>query len=149
MQLMRLAPLAMALIAAVSTAEACTVAVATPGILALASNGQTLSSSNSGGVASVLAISDLDLDLNGRRITVSNLRLDSTPAGFAAPVTYAASYTATWLLGSASGSLASNPSFNVPPVLDLVVTLTLHNTVTSTTGFRQGNYSTKTTVTCS
>src|SRR5690606_14298321 len=104
---------------------------------------------NSGGIAAVLAISDLDLDLNGTTITISNTRLDTAPAGFAEPVSHAASYSANWLLGSASGSLGGSPSFVVPPVLDLVVTLTLHNTVTSATGFSQGTYTTKTTITCS
>jgi hypothetical protein len=134
---------------AASAAPACTIGVSTPGVLKLSGDGHTLSSGNSGGIASVLAISDLDLDLNGTTITISNTRLDMTPAGFAAPVSYGATYSATWLLTGANGSLASNPSFTVPPVLNLVVTLTLHNTVTSATGFQQGNYSTKTTVTCS
>jgi hypothetical protein len=148
MQLARLAILA-ALVA--GPAHACTIGVSTPGILKLSGDGHTLSSANSGGIASVLAISDLDLDLNGTRITISDTRLDTNPAGFSAPVSYAATYSATWLLGvgNASGSLVSNPSFTVPPVLDLVVTITLHNTVTSATGFKQGNYTTKTTITCS
>ena len=131
-----------------TAAPACTIGVTTPGVLALSADGRTLSSA-SGGIASVIAISDLELDLNGTTITISNTRLDTAPGGFAEPVSYAASYSAVWLLGSASGSLASNPSFVVPPVLDLVVTLTLNNTVSSATGFRQGNYTTKTTITCS
>ena len=131
-----------------TAAPACTIGVTTPGVLALSGDGRTLSSAN-GGVASVIAITDLDLDLNGTTITISNTRLDTTPPGFAEPVSYAASYSAVWLLGSTSGSLASNPSFVVPPVLDLVVTLTLNNTVSSATGFNQGNYTTKTTITCS
>ena len=131
-----------------TAAPACTIGVTTPGVLALSGDGRTLSSAN-GGVASVVAITDLDLDLNGTTITISNTRLDTTPPGFAEPVSLAASYSATWLLGSASGSLASNPSFVVPPVLNLVVTLTLNNTVSSATGFNQGNYTTKTTIACS
>jgi hypothetical protein len=134
---------------AASAAPACTIGVTTPGVLALSGDGHTLSSATSGGIAAVLAISDLDLDLNGTTITISNTRLDTTPAGFAEPVSYGASYSASWLLGSANGSLAGSPSFVVPPVLDLVVTLTLHNTVTSAIGFSQGTYTTKTTITCS
>jgi hypothetical protein len=132
-----------------SAAPACTIGVTTPGVLKLSGDGHTLSSATSGGIAAVIAISDLDLDLNGTTITISDTRLDTAPAGFAEPVSYAASYSAVWLLGSASGSLGSSPSFVVPPVLDLVVTLTLANTVTSATGFRQGTYTTKTTITCS
>ena len=131
-----------------TAAPASTIGVTTPGVLALSGDGRTLSSAN-GGVASVVAITDLDLDLNGTTITISSTRLETTPPGFAEPVSFAASYSATWLLGSASGSLASNPSFVVPPVLNLVVTLTLNSTVTSATGFKQGNYTTKTTITCS
>jgi hypothetical protein len=148
MQLARLLALLLAPLAATG-APACTIGVSTPGVVALSADGITLSSANAGGIASVLAISDLDLDLNGTTITISNVRLDTTPPGFTAPVSYGATYSATWLLGSASGSLAGSPSFVVPPVLNLVVTLTLHNTVTSATGFRQGNYATKTTVACS
>jgi len=148
---MQLARLALLLSVLAGPAQACTIGVSTPGVLQLSSDGLTLSSGNSGGIASVLAISDLDLDLDGTTITISNTRLDTAPAGFSAPVSYGATYAAAWLLGAgnASGSLASNPSFVVPPVLNLVVTVTLHNTVTSATGFKQGNYTTKTTVTCS
>jgi len=148
---MQLARLVGLLAVLAGPAQGCTIGISTPGVLELSGDGLTLSSGNSGGVASVLAISDLDLDLNGTTITISNTRLDITPAGFAAPVSYAATYAATWLLGAgnASGSLATNPSFTVPPVVGLVVTLTLHNTVTSATGFKQGNYTTKTTITCS
>ena len=143
-------PLACAgMLLAASAAPACTIGVTTPGVLKLSGDGHTLSSANSGGIAAVIAISDLDLDLNGTTITISDTRLDTAPGGFAEPVSYGASYSAVWLLGSASGSLGSSPSFVVPPVLDLVVTLTLANTVTSATGFRQGTYTTKTTITCS
>lgn len=148
---MQLAHLLAVLPALFSTAApACTIGVSTPGVIALnTATGTTLSSANAGGIASILAISDLDLDLNGTTITISNVRLDTTPPGFSAPVSYAATYSAAWPLGGASGSLAGSPSFVVPPVLNLVVTLTLHNTVTSATGFRQGTYTTKTTITCS
>jgi len=147
---MQLGPLALLAALAAAPAQACTIGVSTPGILALSGDGHTLSSANSGGIASILAISDLSL-LGSTTITISDTRLDVTPPGFAAPVSYGATYSADWLLGvgHASGSLAGSPSFTVPAVLNLVVTLTLHNTVTSATGFRQGNYTTKTTVTCS
>ena len=145
---MQLARLALLAALAVGPAQACTIGVSTPGILKLSGDGHTLSSANSGGIASVLAISDLSL-LGSTTITISDTRLDQTPPGFAAPVTYAATYSASWLLNGATGSLASHPSFTVQPVLNLVVTITLHNTVTSATGFEQGTYTTKTTVTCS
>ena len=125
----------------------CDVALSTPGILKLSSDGATLSSAN-GGVATVVVISNLSL-LSPTTITLSNIRLDATPAGFAAPVSYSGSYSAGWLLTGTNGTIAPQASFNVPAVLNLAVTLTLDNTVTSTGGFRQGAYSTKTTITCS
>jgi hypothetical protein len=147
MQLVRPLVLLMGL-AAPATATACDIGINTPGLITLSSDGRTLSSSNSGGIASVLSITDLSI-LSSTTITISNVRLDATPPGFSEPVSYGATYSANWLLGSASGSLASNPSFTVPAILNAVVTLTLHNTVTSPTGFDQGSYSTKTTVACS
>jgi hypothetical protein len=141
-----LAPLL--LLGSVTAAPACTIGVSTPGIVTLNSGGTTLSSANAGGIASVLSITDLSI-LSSTTITISNVRLDTTPPGFGAPVSYGATYSANWTLGSASGSLASNPSFTVPAILNVVVTVTLHNTVTSATGFNQGTYTTKTTVTCS
>ncbi len=148
MQLIRLAPLAVAAIISTGSALACDVALNTPGVLKLAGDGVTLSSANAGGVPMVLVISQLSI-LSPTTITISNIRLDTTPAGFAAPVSYAGSYSAAWLLTGSSGAIAPQASFNVPAVLNLAVTLTLHNTVTSTGGFKQGNYATKTTITCS
>lgn len=137
------------LCALVPTASAgCDIAVNTPGLLKLSGDGKTLSSSNTGGVASVLAISDFSL-FSSTTITISNTRFDVTPAGFAEPVTFGAAYTATWLLNTRTGTLISNPSFTVPAALNVAVTVVLHNTATSNTGFKQGNYTTKTTVTCS
>lgn len=129
-------------------ATACTIGITTPGSFKLSGDGRTLSSTNSGGVAAILTITDLAV-LSSTTITISNTRLDTVPSGFVAPVSYATTYSAGWVLGSASGSLVSSPSFTVPGVLNLLVTITLQNTVTSATGFRQGNYSTRTTVTCS
>lgn len=128
---------------------ACTVGVPTPGLLGLSADGKTLGSGQSGGAASIIVISDISLQLGGTDITLSNLRLDTQPAGFAEPVTLAASYSASWLLGSASGSLAPTATFTVPAITGLVVTITLNNSVTSNTGFRQGGYATKTSIACS
>ena len=128
---------------------ACTIGVPTPGVLKLSSDGKTLGSGQSGGLASTIVISDITLQLGGTDITLSNLRLDTQPAGFAEPVTLAASYSANWLLGSSSGALTPTATFTVPAVTGLVVTITLNNSVTSNTGFRQGSYATKTSIQCS
>jgi hypothetical protein len=147
MQLKRLLIAAMLTLPA-NAALTCDVALNTPGILKLSSDGATLSSANGGGVPMVVVISSLNF-LSPTTITLSNIRLDATPAGFAAPVSYSGSYSASWLLTGTSGTIAPQASFNVPAVLNLAVTLTLNNTVTSTGGFKQGPYSTKTTITCS
>jgi hypothetical protein len=137
------------LVAAVPSAGwGCDIAINTPGVLKLAGDGKSLSSTLAGGAASVLAISDFNL-LSPTTVTISNVRLDVTPAGFAEPVTYQAAYQATWLLNTRNGTLVSNPSFTVPAALNVAVVVVLDNTVTSLTGFKQGNYTTKTTVTCS
>jgi hypothetical protein len=147
MQLIGRLGAAVAVVLSAGAALGCDVALSTPGILKLSSDGATLSSTN-GGVATVVVVSNLNL-LSPTTITLSNIRLDATPAGFAAPVSYSGSYAATWLLTGASGTIAPQASFDVPAVLNLAVTLTLHNTVTSSGGFKQGAYSTKTTITCS
>ena len=65
-------PLACAgMLVAASAAPACTIGVTTPGVLKLSGDGHTLSSANSGGIAAVIAISDLDLDLNGTTLTTA------------------------------------------------------------------------------
>lgn len=122
---------------------ACNVLVSTSGVLARTADNTVISSEN--GVPSVLLISGF---LNPS-ITLSNPRLDSWPSGFNwASATVEESYSAVWTLGSASGGYsAGQQSFSA--VLGLTVTLTLNNRVTSATGFRQGNYATKTTVSCS
>lgn len=145
---MQLIGVALALCALGGPAAACDVAISTPGLLKLSGSGQTLGSGNANGVPMLVVVSNLNV-LSPTTITISNIRLDTTPAGFAAPVTYEGTYSATWLLTGSSGSIAPQAQFTVPAILNLVVSITLNNTVTSTTGFKQGNYSTKTTITCS
>jgi hypothetical protein len=147
MQLTRSLAAAAVTILSANAPFACDVALNTPGILKLSSDGATLSSAN-GGVPTVVVISNLSI-LSPTTITLSNIRLDVTPPGFASPVSYAGSYSAAWLLTGISGTIAPQASFNVPAVLNLAVTLTLNNTVAATGGFKQGSYSTKTTITCS
>jgi hypothetical protein len=147
MQLIRTLAALAGLVLPAGAPVACDVALNTPGVLKLSSDGVTLSSAN-GGVPMVVVISQLSL-LSPTTITISDIRLDATPPGFAAPVSYSGSYAASWLLTGTSGTIAPQASFDVPAVLNLAVTLTLNNTVTSPGGFRQGAYSTKTTITCS
>jgi len=129
-----------------AAACACDVQISTPGLLGLSGDGRTLSSAN--GLPAIAVISDLNL-LAPTTITISGIRLDQAPGGFAAPLTYAGSYVANaTLLGTSSGTIAPSASFQVPAILNLVVTLTIHNSVTSTSGFPQGPYTMKTSVTC-
>lgn len=127
---------------------ACSIGISTPGALALSSDGRTLGSSQPGGVAAIVVISDISLQLGGTTINIAAPRLDTYPAGFGAPVTTEGSYAASWLLGSSQGPVGSGASFVVPAVTGLVVTIALDNSAYTTTGFRQGAYTMKTAVTC-
>jgi len=126
----------------------CSVGVSTPGVMTLsASDAHVLTSAE--GTASLLIVTNLS-GILGTTVTISNPRLDTYPGGFAAgAATVEETYSATWVLGSSSNSTfsASPRSFGVP--LAAVVTLVLNNRVTSPGGFKQGGYSTKTTISCS
>ena len=129
-----------------SVLGACTVAVGTPGLLALSADGTQLGSDL--GVASVMTISNINL--LGSTITLSNPRLDGSSPNLPGAIVEEA-YSATWLLGlgqSSGGYTSSGHSFTVPGVANLVVTIVLNNRVTSAGGFMQGNYQTRTTVDC-
>ena len=126
----------------------CSVGVSTPGTLALSSSDTHLLTSEAG-TASLLIVTNLS-GILGTTVTISNPRLDTWPGGFAAgSVTVEETYSANWALGSSSNSTfsASPRSFSVP--LAAVVTLVLNNRVTAPGGFKQGSYSTKTTISCS
>ncbi len=133
-----------------TSADACSLAVGTPGLLGLSMDGTQLASDNVGGVASVLSLSDLNL-LTSTTITISAPTLQSYPAGFAAgAVVGESAFSATWLLSSTSRPYStSDQSFTVPGVLNLVVAVTLNNRLTSSGGFKQGSYTSQTVVTCS
>ncbi|HWV01031.1 MAG TPA: hypothetical protein VN109_07695 [Devosia sp.] len=122
---------------------ACNVLVSTSGVLARTGDATVLSSES--GVPSVIVISGF---LNPS-ISISDPRLESWPPGFDwTSATVEASYQAAWTLGSSSGGYSSGTqSFSAG--IGLAVTVTLNNRVTAAGGFRQGNYTTKTTISCS
>jgi len=126
----------------------CSVGVSTPGVMNLsATDAHVLTSAE--GTASLLIVTNLS-GLFGTTVTISNPRLDTYPGGFAAgSATVEETYSATWVLGSSSNStFSSSPrSFGVP--VAAIVTLVLNNRVSSPGGFKQGGYSTKTTISCS
>jgi hypothetical protein len=123
---------------------ACLLAVGTPGLLGLSSDGRTLSSAN--GLGSIIEVNNVTL---GSVIRLSNLRLESA-AGVPAGATFTGSYTATTLLGQTSGTFtnASPGQITLNLVTGLATVITLHNTAYSASGFRQGTYFMKTSVTC-
>lgn len=124
---------------------ACLLAVPTPGLLGLSANGQTLSSTN--GLASIIEVTNVSLAPFS--IQLSNLRLESA-AGVPADVALTGSYSALTLAGPVSGTIsnASPGVINLNFVTGLAVTITLHNSAASATGFRQGTYIMKTSITC-
>jgi hypothetical protein len=131
-------------------AMACTLSLTGAGRLALSSDSTRLGSDEAGGSAAVVTLADLNV-LSPNTITVSAPTLPVYPAGFASgSVTLQSAFSASWLLGSTNRPFSTtDQSFSVPSVLNLLVTVTIDNRVTSSAGFKQGNYATKTVVTCS
>ena len=126
----------------------CSVGVSTPGIIVLSRRDSTVLTSEAG-TPSLLVVTNLS-GILGTTVTISSPRLDTYPGGFAAGgAVVEETYSATWALGSSSNSsfTAGPRSFNVP--LAAVVALVLNNRVTAAGGFKQGSYSTKTTISCS
>jgi len=147
---MQLKPAVAAMLTVVATPALadCSVGVSTPGVMTL-SAGDAHELTSEAGAASLLIVTNLS-GLLGTTVTISNPRLDTWPGGFAAgSATVEETYSATWALGLSSNSTfsASPRSFGVP--LAAVVTLVLNNRVTAPGGFKQGGYTTKTTISCS
>jgi hypothetical protein len=142
---------ALALIAGLCATPAvadCSVGLSTPGVLKLSPSDSTVLTSEAG-AASVVVVTNLS-NLLGTTVTLSSPTLDTWPAGFAAgSAVVEQRYSATWLLGTSSSSSfsGSQRSFAVP--LAAVVTLVLDDRVTAPGGFRQGGYSTRTSISCS
>lgn len=124
---------------------ACLLAVPTPGLLSLSADGRTLTSTS--GLPSIIEVSNVSLA--PFTIKLSNLRLESA-AGVPVDVALSGTYSALTLSGPVSGTISnSSPGFiNLNLVTGLAVTITLNNTATSATGFRQGTYTMKTSITC-
>ena len=142
---LRLAAL-MALAAAPALAD-CDVSLSTPGVLKLSASDSHVLTSEAG-TASILIVTNLS-GILGTTISISNPRLDTYPGGFAAgSAVVEETYSAAWLLGSSSNSTFSSATRSFPVGIGAVVTLTLNNRVTAPGGFRQGSYSTKTTISC-
>lgn len=143
---LRLAAL-LALLATPALAD-CDVSLSTPGVLKLSPSDSHVLTSEAG-AASILIVTNLS-GILGTTISISNPRLDTYPGGFAAgSAVVEETYSAVWVLGSSSSSTFSSATRSFPVGIGAVVTLTLNNRVAAPGGFRQGGYSTKTTISCS
>ena len=148
MQLSR--PLLLLLLALPATpaAASCTVGLGTAGVLSLQTGATTILTSEAG-VASVIALTNVTGILNAT-VTLSNPRLDAYPAGFnPAGATVEQNYSAVWLLGSTNNPTFTSGSRSFTAPIGLLITITLNNRITAPGGFKQGAYTTKTTVECS
>ena len=126
----------------------CGIGVSTAGLLRLSGSDSHVLSSEAG-TAAVLVVTNLS-SLLGTTVTLSAPRLDSWPAGFAAGSALVESaYSATWLLGTSGDDSFSSAQRSFAVGVGAVVTLVLESRVTSPSGFRQGSYGTRTTVSCS
>lgn len=149
MQLGRALSVAWVLLWAGPAAAACDFGVYAGALLNHNSGAAAVLSSENGGSPAVLVVTNLS-NLFGTTITVSAPQLLSYPAGFSAgSATVEHIYSASWLLGSSSNGTYTTQarSFAVP--VAAVVTLTLNHRVTASGGFRQGEYKTRTSISCS
>ena len=125
----------------------CTLAVPTPGIMTLNSDGKSLSSdlADGIGVPATLTI----ISLGGNSITVGAPTLDTFPVGYStAGQSVQVAYTGlSGLSGITQAYTSSQTSFAVGilPLTSLLVNMKIINN----NGFKQGTYTGKTVVTCS
>lgn len=122
--------------------------VVSGGTLALAGNNTDLSTEGGGSPASFTVV---NTDIFGATVTVGAPQWTQWPAAFSlASAQNQIAYVGTGVLGSVNQAYtASQTSFAVPGLLSLATLVTINNKLSNATGFRQGTYSTKTTVTCS
>ena len=139
---------AMLLAAASANAQACTLTLGLGGTMKLSTDGRTISSENPGGAGSLVTI--VGPLIGSDTITVEAPTLFEYPAGFnTAGAVAEAAYSGAGLLSSVQrGYATTRGTFQVSSVLGTVL-LTVHNRVTANTGFKQGDYKTRTVITCS
>lgn len=129
---------------------ACGLALGTGGVLTLSGDGKTLGSDQLLGVPSTFTVTNGLLD-GAATITVSAPTVSAYPPGFNIGGAQASiAYDGAGLLGSVhQGYTTSQSSFQIPGLLSLLVVMTINSRISSPTGFNQGTYNTKTTITCS
>lgn len=125
----------------------CTLAVPTPGVMSLASDGKKLSSdlADGIGVPAILTI----VSLGGNTITVGAPTLESAAPGYSTTgQTVQVAYNGLSGLSSISQAYttaSSNFAIGILPLTSLIINMQVLNN----NGFPQGTYTAKTVVTCS
>lgn len=119
--------------------------VATPGVLGLSSDGDTLGSEEVGGLSAEVAIVSLGINT----VTVAAPSRTGSPVGYdATGEVVSVAYHGLVALGAISQSYTtSTTNFNVG-ILPLTV-VEIDNRIVNSNGFTQGTYETTTVVTCS
>lgn len=128
-----------------TVANTCTLAVPTPGLLGLSTDGKTLGSEETGGLAATVTI----ISLGGNSITVAAPTLVSHPGAYTpGSETLSLKYQGqSGLSGVSQAYTSAQTSFSVGilPITNLIVDLKVVNN----SGFAQGAYTAKTVLTCS
>lgn len=148
---MQLKPLLAALVVAwTGPAGACGLAVGTGGTLTMSTDGKTMGSDQPLGLPSTFTVTNGVLD-GGATITVSAPTINAYPGSFNIGGAQAlVAYDGAGLLGSVHQDYtAGSSNFQIPGLLSLLVVMTINSRISSPTGFNQGNYGTKVTITCS
>ncbi len=119
--------------------------VATPGLLGLASDGETLGSEELGGLPAEVAIVSLGVNT----VTVDAPARTGSPVGYnATGEVVSVAYQGLVALGSISQSYTTSTTNFSVGILPLTV-VQVNNRIVNPNGFVQGTYETTTVVTCS
>jgi hypothetical protein len=121
--------------------SSCILTLNTAGTMTTSSSGTILGSEQSGGTAAVMGVVAIGLFPT---IVFTAPSLTTTPAGWTSSHTDEIRYTS--ILGQNQAYTASSSSHALTGLID---SFTVHGRVTSTAGFAAGNYTLRTTVTCS
>lgn len=123
-----------------TVSDTCTLAVPTPGIMALSTDGTILGSDQTLGVPATVTV----LSLGGNTLTLSAPTLTSHPSGYAGGETVQMKYS-----GLASQPTYTSTQQTIPlgilPLTDLIINMQVVNA----NGFVEGDYTAKTVLTCS
>jgi len=123
-----------------AVSDTCTLAVPTPGIMALSTDGTILGSDQTLGVPATVTV----LSLGGNTLTLSAPTLTSHPSGYAGGETVQMKYS-----GLASQPTYTSTQQTIPlgilPLTDLIINMQVVNA----NGFVEGDYTAKTVLTCS